>query len=122
VLRPKTKARYVVIHQADAAEAARLNAESRARAAALGKTLPAAARPFRTLREWRRVLAKTGGGLHDPLTGKQRAVPLTALAGADPDGTWLRIGFATGHAPYASYTVHGDVLLVPVASTAAQEA
>ncbi len=112
---------YIVIHQADAAEAARQNADARANALAKGKQLPADARPYRTLREWRKLLATTGGGLHDPLTKKHRAIPLASLAGADPDKTWLRIGFGGGHIPFEKYAVHGDVLLVEQLSFARSE-
>lgn len=110
----KMRAPYIVIHKADAREAAQVNQETRAYAEARGQTLPADARPYRTLREWRKLLAAHDGGLHDPLTGVKRTIPLKALQGADPDKTWLRISFAGGNVPFEpnAYSVHGEVLLV----------
>ena len=108
----KTGARYVVIHELDESAASRANAELRTRAEAKGVKLPATARSARSLREWRTLLAEKDGKLVNPATKRMQTIPLEHFADADPDRTWLQIGFAGGFVPYSSYTVHGETLIV----------
>jgi len=110
--RNKVKAQYVVIHRLDASEASQANAQTRARAEAKGVKLPAAAASARTLREWRELLAARDGKLEDPVSGQMRTIPLGSFADADPDRTWLQIGFGSGLLPYASYTIDGEAMIV----------